>query len=239
MDTPNNKFFIYARKSTDDTSRQIRSIEDQVAELRDHAIRKKLCIVEKLEEKRTAKGPGRPIFNDMLDRIEKGEADGILAWHPNRLARNPIDAGRIMWLIDTGKIRDVQFPSVQFENTAAGKFMLGMMFTESKHYVDNLSETIKRGQRRKVKDGIWPQMTPLGYLNDRAVRIIVPDPVRAPLVRNRRLHTRSTDHCRKRDGVDDQSLEEAPVKAGVSKPTPSVIAKSDLHRGLPLHRRDV
>jgi site-specific DNA recombinase len=181
MDT--RKFFIYVRKSTDDKSRQIRSIEDQVAELRELAIREKLDVVEKFEEKRTAKMPGRPIFNDMLDRIEKGEADAILSWHPNRLARNPIDAGRILWLIDTGKIKDLRFPNVQFENTAAGKFMLGMMFSESKHYVDNLSETIKRGQGRKLRDGIWPLMTPLGYLNDRDARVIVPDPERAPLVR--------------------------------------------------------
>jgi site-specific DNA recombinase len=53
----------------------------------------------------------------------------------------------------------------------------------SKYYVDSLGENIKRGKRQKVKNGLWPQYAPVGYLNDRTTRGIVLDPVRAPLVR--------------------------------------------------------
>src|SRR5579872_6303935 len=161
------KFFIYTRKSTDDTSRQIRSIGDQIAELRELSRRENLTVIEVLVEKQTAKQPGRPIFNEMLDRIERGEASGILAWHPDRLARNWVDGGRIIHLVDTGRIKVLRFPNVPFDPTASGKFLLGIMFGQSKYYVDNLSENIKRGLRQKVKSGIWPQMTPLGYRNDR------------------------------------------------------------------------
>ena len=76
------RFFVYARKSTDDAERQVRSIDDQLAELRELATREGLAIAQTFLEKQTAKAPGRPIFNDMLDRIEAGEASGILAWHP-------------------------------------------------------------------------------------------------------------------------------------------------------------
>ena len=76
------KFFIYTRKSTDTEDRQVRSIADQLTELRDLAKKEQLEIVDTFVEKQTAKIPGRPIFNDMLARIEKGEASGILAWHP-------------------------------------------------------------------------------------------------------------------------------------------------------------
>jgi len=47
----------------------------------------------------------------MLDRIEKGEADGILAWHPDRLARNSVDGGKIIFLIDSEKIKFLKFPT--------------------------------------------------------------------------------------------------------------------------------
>ncbi len=177
------KYFIYARKSTDDTSRQVRSIDDQLAEVRELATRNNLQIVEIFVERQTAKTPGRPVFNEMLSRIEEGEANGIIAWHPDRLARNSLDGGRIIYLVDTGKIVDLRFPTYKFDATAQGKFMLSVMFGQSKYYVDNLSENIKRGQRQKLKNGIWPQWAPLGYLNDRSTKTIVPDANKAPLVK--------------------------------------------------------
>ena len=78
----NNKFFLYARKSTDVEDKQVRSIEDQIAELRAFAKQENLEIIDIFIEKQSAKIPGRPIFGEMMKRIEKGEADGILAWHP-------------------------------------------------------------------------------------------------------------------------------------------------------------
>jgi site-specific DNA recombinase len=178
-----NRYFLYARKSTDDASRQIRSIDDQLAEVRALAAREKLEVVEELIEKQSAKDPGRPIFTAMLARIEKGEAQGILAWHPDRLTRNAVDAGQLIHLVDRGKIKDLKFPTVQFEVSANGKFMLGVLLSQSKYYTDNLAEHIKRGKDNKAKNGLWPQAAPIGYMNDKRTRLIVPDPVHGPLVK--------------------------------------------------------
>jgi site-specific DNA recombinase len=65
-------------------------------------------------------------------------------------------------LLDTGKIAELKFPTFWCDPTPQGKFMLSIAFSQSKYYVDNLSENIKRGHRNKVKDGIWPQMSPVG-----------------------------------------------------------------------------
>ena len=80
--TNNQKFFIYARKSTDVEDKQVQSIEGQLDELRSLAKRENLTVIEELVEKQSAKIPGRPIFNSMISRIEKGQASGILSWHP-------------------------------------------------------------------------------------------------------------------------------------------------------------
>ena len=176
------RYFLYARKSTDDASRQLRSIGDQLAEAKLLASREGLDIVEVLTEKQSAKVPGRPVFNAMMDRIQRGEASGIIAWHPDRLARNAMDAGRVIHLIDLGLLKDLRFPTFRFEATAQGKFMLSIMLGQSKYYVDNLSENITRGKRNKIMSGIWPQAAPLGYVNDRVSRTIAPDPVHGPLV---------------------------------------------------------
>jgi site-specific DNA recombinase len=175
--------FLYVRKSTDVEDKQVLSIDAQLSELREFALREGVNVIEELIEKQSAKIPGRPIFNAMLERIEAGEADGILAWHPDRLARNSVDGGQIIYLLDTGKIKTLKFPTFRFESDPQGKFMLNIMFGQSKYYVDSLSENTKRGLREKVRRGEFPGPAPIGYLNDYRTKRIIVDKERAPLVR--------------------------------------------------------
>ena len=177
------KFFLYARKSTDVEDKQVLSIEAQLTELRAFAKQNNLEIIREFVEKKSAKIPGRPIFNDMLARLEKGEAEGILAWHPDRLARNSVDGGKIIYLIDCGRITALKFPQFWFEPTPQGKFMLNIAFGQSKYYVDSLSENTKRGLRQKVRRGEYPGLVPIGYLNDPRTKSIVVDKKFAPVVR--------------------------------------------------------
>ena len=177
------KFFLYARKSTDVEDKQVRSIEDQITELRDFAKQNNLNIIEEFIEKQSAKIPGRPVFNEMIRRIEKGEANGILAWHPDRLARNSVDGGKIIYLLDCEHITALKFPQFWFEPTPQGKFMLNIAFGQSKYYVDSLSENTKRGLRQKVRRGEYPSLAPVGYLNDPRTKSIAVDKKRAPTIR--------------------------------------------------------
>ncbi len=177
------KFFLYARKSTDEPERQVLSIEAQLFELQEFARKEGLLLVREFVESKTAKEPGREVFNAMVAGIEAGEAEGILAWHPDRLARNSIDGGRIIYLVDTGKITTLKFPTFWFDSTPQGKFMLSIAFGQSKYYVDNLSENIKRGIRQKLRNGIWPSRAPLGYVNDKNARLIVVDKEKAKLIK--------------------------------------------------------
>ena len=132
------KYYLYARKSTDDEDRQILSIESQINELREFARKENLLIVDEFVEAKSAKSPGRPIFDFMLKQLESNNADGILAWHPDRLARNSLDGGKIIYFIDRGIINDLRVPTYRFDNTAQGKFMLSIAFGQSKYYIDNL-----------------------------------------------------------------------------------------------------
>ena len=175
-------YFIYARKSTDVEDKQVLSIEAQLVELRAYAKNEGLIVADELIEKQSAKTPGRKIFGDMLKRIENGEANGIIAWHPDRLARNSVDGGQIVYLLDQTHLQSLKFPTFWFENTSQGKFMLSIAFGQSKYYVDNLSENTKRGLRQKVRRGEYPSIAPIGYLNDVRTKTIIVDKRRAPLV---------------------------------------------------------
>lgn len=166
------RYIIYARKSTEDEDRQVLSIEAQLVELREFAAKEKLEIVASFQEAKTAKEPGRMKFAEILGMLEKGKADGIISWHPDRLARNSVDGGKIIYFVDRGLIQSLKFPTFWFEPTPQGLFMLNIAFGQSKYFVDNLRENVKRGLRQKIRNGVWPGWTPVGYLNNPKTRMI-------------------------------------------------------------------
>ena len=177
------KYIAYCRKSTDEKDKQVLSIEQQIAEITEFARREKLEIVKVIAEARTAKSPGREKFAEVISLIEFGFANGIIAWHPDRLARNSIDGGRIIYMLDTGKLQDLKFPTFWFDNTPQGKFMLSIAFGQSKYYVDNLSQNIKRGLYYKLKQGIWPTKAPPGYINNPKTREIDIDSEKSKIIK--------------------------------------------------------
>ena len=179
----NLKYILYARKSTDVEDKQVLSIDAQLAELRAYAKQNRLEIVDELIEKQSAKIPGRPIFNDMIRRIENGEINAILSWHPDRLARNSVDGGKLIYLVDTGRLAALKFNTFWFEPTPQGKFMLNIAFGQSKYYIDSLSENTKRGLRQKVRRGEYPSCAPIGYINDSRVKKIFVDKKRSTIIR--------------------------------------------------------
>jgi site-specific DNA recombinase len=177
------KYMLYARKSTEEDDRQVLSIEAQLVELQEYAAKEKLEIVASFCEAKTAKEPGRMKFAEMLSLIERGKADGIISWHPDRLARNSVDGGKIIHFVDRGLIKSLKFPTFWFEATPQGLFMLNIAFGQSKYFVDNLRENVKRGLRQKIRNGVWPGWAPVGYLNNPKTRGIDVDSEKAPKVR--------------------------------------------------------
>jgi DNA invertase Pin-like site-specific DNA recombinase len=176
------RYIIYARKSTEEDDRQILSIESQITELKEFAAKEKLEFVASFQEAKTAKEPGRMKFAEMLSLIESGKAEGILSWNPDRLARNSVDGGNIIHMIDRGLIKALKFPTFWFEPTPQGLFMLNIAFGQSKYFVDNLRENIKRGFRQKIRNGVWPSWAPVGYLNNPITRGIDVDPEKSKKV---------------------------------------------------------
>ena len=145
-----NKYFLYARKSTDIEDKQVRSIDDQLAVLRALAKTEELNIVEEFIEKQSAKRPGRPVFSEMLLRIEKGEAQGIICWKLDRLARNPIDGGQISWFLQKGTIQHIQTHDKSYFPTD-NTLLMSIEFGMANQFILDLSANTKRGLHEKVR----------------------------------------------------------------------------------------
>lgn len=179
-------FVAYCRKSSED-DRQAASIGDQVRELSALATRDKVRLIrEPLTEEKSAKAPGRPRFNELLVLIERGEANAILCWDIDRLYRNPIDEGRVRWLLQRGVIREIRTPYRVFYPQDAG-LLMGVEGGRATDHIITLRKGVLRGFRGKLAKGHRPGVAPPGYLNNTAVekgvRTVVLDPERFPLVR--------------------------------------------------------
>src|SRR3989338_3914900 len=157
--------FLYARKSTDVEDKQVLSIEAQLSELRALAKREGLEIAEEFVEKRSAKMPGRPVFMDMIARIQRKEAQGVVCWKIDRLARNPVDGGQIQWLLQNGTIAHIQTHDRAYY-PADNVMLMSVEFGMANQYIRDLSVNTARGLRAKARRGDFPGTAPAGYRND-------------------------------------------------------------------------
>ena len=180
------KYFAYVRKSTEGEERQALSIDSQKDKAKEFF--KSLDVVEILEERHSAFSPcSRPVFEEMIRRIKRGEAQGIIAWHPDRLSRNEIDASTITYLVRTGVIADLKFGSYNFDNSPEGIMMLQLALSQSQYFSSKLSKDVKRGIEKKFDMGWHANLASEGYLNkiddDKGMRRIIVDKKRFPLMR--------------------------------------------------------
>ncbi len=174
------RYFIYARKSSESDERQVQSIPVQIKILTELARDFKLKVVgQPFVETRSAKEPeGRPIFEEMMARIEAGEADGIIAWKIDRLSRNPIDSARIQWKLQEEVIQSIQTVGREYcpDDNA---LILSVESSMANQYIRDLSKNVKRGLNSKVDKGWRPGSVPHGYLNtkfpERGTNYIIKD----------------------------------------------------------------
>lgn len=185
-DLSRNKYILYARKSTESEDRQVASIQDQISAMKDVAKEYGLEIVETMTEAASGFHAGRQVFNEMIRKIEKGEANGILVWKLSRLSRNPDDAGKLMGMIQRSEIKHIRtsdrnwFPE---DNV----MMMYVEFGVNNQYSRDLSDDTMRGLMKKAERGWYPSgQLALGYMHFPLKKIgdeeIVCDPERFDLI---------------------------------------------------------
>ena len=180
-----DKYIVYKRKSSDSEDKQVLSLDSQ-----DRALNESipsytsLNIIDNHEESKSAKAPGRPKFNAMCERLEQGEANYIICWQLNRLARNPVDGGRIIWLVQNYGIKIIT-PSKTYDSNDI--LLMYVEFAMSNQFINDLRKSTTRGLDDKLRAGIAPILAPVGYYNDvtkkQGLRDILEDIERFPLVR--------------------------------------------------------
>lgn len=172
------KFISYLRKSTEGEERQVQSISDQRKVLSPIIEQRALNIIIELSDKKTAKQPGRDGFNKMIGMIEKGEANAIICWKLNRLARNPIDEGKLKWLLQKGFIKRIVTPYRDYLPTD-NVIITSVEFGEANQRSIEIGVDVKRRYVEKANSGDLPTGRKLGYIwdpdADQGEKTLLPD----------------------------------------------------------------
>jgi DNA invertase Pin-like site-specific DNA recombinase len=181
------KYVLYARKSSESEEKQVLSIDSQIKEMLQLAERDGLEIVAMKRESHSAKETGcRPVFNEIVQELYDEKYNGILTWAPDRISRNAGDLGKIVDLMDAGKLNEIRTFGQTFSNNPNEKFLLMILGSQAKLENDNRGINVKRGLRTRVEMGLWPGIAPVGYLNqkhmDKKCQVIT-DLERAPIVK--------------------------------------------------------
>ncbi len=181
MENNQNKYFIYTRKSSDETNKQVQSLETQERLCFELAKNNNLTVVDILKESRSAMDDGnRPVFDLLIERIKKGDANAVIIVDIDRLARNLVEAGFLYKLMETGFLKEIKTLSKTFSDTA-DLFYMGFEFLRATQYSRDLSVKVKRGVQTKLLKGEYPSYAPIGYVNIN--RKIYPDPIRSVYIK--------------------------------------------------------
>ena len=172
---------IYCRKSSEDSTRQVASIDSQKTNLLELAKRNNLTVSKIFTESMSAKKPGRPEFEKIIRLIERNPGSFLLVWKLDRLARNPVDGGKIAWFLQNKVIAKIITPE-RVHLPEDNSLISAMEFGMANQYIRDLSTNVKRGNKTKLEKGELPGAAPLGYLDNKLTKKKEVDPIKAPLI---------------------------------------------------------
>ncbi|MCK0104265.1 recombinase family protein [Pseudohalocynthiibacter sp. F2068] len=173
--------FGYTRVSTVKQGEGV-SLEAQRDEIIRYADKHGLTISRWFEEKETAAKSGRPIFNAIVRDLLNHKAEGLIVHKIDRSARNFRDWAQIGELADKGVSIHFATESLDFQSRG-GRLTADIQAVIASDYIRNLREEAIKGLKGRLKQGFYPYMAPLGYLNQGGGKLKTLDPARAPLIR--------------------------------------------------------
>ena len=164
-----NTAVIYTRVSTDKQAREGISLEGQLEACRKYAVDKDLEIARIFTDAgASAKTAERPQFLEMLDfcHTNRGKIKELIVWKLDRFSRNSYDH-----IVIGKKLRDygIKLASVTeiIDETPMGRMLEGIISTFNQFENDVRAERTKSGMTKRIQQGGWTHVAPLGYKNSK------------------------------------------------------------------------
>jgi site-specific DNA recombinase len=186
VETAPLRALIYTRISSDPTGLRA-GVERQAKDCR--ALAKKLgwTVIDVIEDNDMSAWSGRklrPGFKTLLDALESGAADAVVAWHVDRLTRSTKELQAILDVLERRpqvRVATVQAGELDL-GTPSGKATAKVVVTMAEYESDIKSARIKAQKASAKANGTY-----LGSVRPFGGRIVdgrlEPDPVEAPVVK--------------------------------------------------------
>ena len=174
--------YAYIRVSTQKQGREGASLPEQKDSITRYCERNNLAILHWYEEEETAAKTGRKLFTEMMRLLNKRKAEGVVFHKIDRSTRNLFEWAEVSSLPEKGI--DVHYSHEPVDLiTSHGRTAADVAAVFAASYIRNLRDEVKKGQTGRLKQGLYPFKSPLGYLDSGRGKRKEIDPVKGPLVR--------------------------------------------------------
>lgn len=172
--TTQTRAIVYLRQSLDKTN-------EGLAVARQRQACEQLCaargwtVADVLTENDTSALRKRPVFDDLLQRVERGEVDVIVVWHVDRLVRRLEQLEQVITLCEEHKVKLATVSGDIDLSTDAGRLVGRILASVARGEVERKSARQKAANRQRAEEGMphaggWRA---LGYAQDGVT--ILPD----------------------------------------------------------------
>jgi DNA invertase Pin-like site-specific DNA recombinase len=178
---------LYVRVSSKEQEREGYSLDAQEKLGEEYALRNDIPIKKRWKVSESAWKEERDSFNELIDYAKKhDEVRHIIFDVTDRMTRNDVDKIKIYTLI---KLYDktIHFSrsnkKISKNSGSEDEFMMDIEVAVAKKMSNDISRKTKMGMDEKAKQGYYPSVAPLGYINSPITHLIELDPEKAPFVK--------------------------------------------------------
>src|SRR4051794_22254335 len=126
-------------------------------------------------------GKPRPQYAQLMQAVQAGEVDVVVAWDPDRLHRSPAELEAFIAAVERAGVDVVTVQAGRWDlSTASGKLVARMLGNIARHESDHKSERVRRALQQNAAAGRAHGRVPYGWTRERgpdgAVReVVVPE----------------------------------------------------------------
>jgi site-specific DNA recombinase len=188
------QFLAYYRVSSKRQKDEGVSLEAQRKLIREYAKRNNLYILKEFEVDESAKKEDRRIFQELIATIKANDhIAGIIAEKVDRLLRGNLKDRVIIEDLINLNNKEIHFVKESLilskDTKSAQKLHFDIQNALARHFLNNLSDEVKKGYDILVNDGFYPHIPPIGYESKLNEHVPVIDAERAKFV------TRAFEYC--------------------------------------------